>query len=93
MVATFSAFVERVICHKYITVSDEDQAKVIEEFARHGVDTLFVKAPQGNSAEESMGARISRRGFLSAAATATPLSAVVEPATGTLSLGKFVKAC
>ncbi len=36
-----------------------------------------------------MGARISRRGFLRGAATAIPLVAVVEPATGRLSLDKL----
>ena len=36
-----------------------------------------------------MGARISRRGFLEAAATAIPLGAAVEPATGALSLDKL----
>ena len=35
-----------------------------------------------------MGARISRRGFLSSAVTAIPLSAAVEPLKGTFSLGK-----
>jgi len=36
-----------------------------------------------------MGVRISRRGFLEAAATAIPLGAAVEPATGALSLDKL----
>jgi len=35
-----------------------------------------------------MGARISRRGFLTAAATAIPLSAGIKPATGTISAEK-----
>src|SRR4030095_3192978 len=30
------------------------QARLIEEFARHGVETLFVKAPQGASAEDQL---------------------------------------
>jgi site-specific DNA recombinase len=30
------------------------QILLIEEFARHGVDTLFVKAPQGDSAEDQL---------------------------------------
>src|ERR1700740_1599545 len=30
------------------------QILLIEEFARHGVETLFVKAPQGDSAEDQL---------------------------------------
>ncbi|HEY6253735.1 MAG TPA: recombinase family protein [Candidatus Angelobacter sp.] len=30
------------------------QILLIEEFARHGVETLFVKSPQGNSAEDQL---------------------------------------
>src|SRR5215467_10592337 len=30
------------------------QILLIEEFARHGVETVFVKAPQGNSAEDQL---------------------------------------
>jgi site-specific DNA recombinase len=30
------------------------QILLIEEFARHGVETLFVKAPQGTSAEDQL---------------------------------------
>src|SRR6201987_3075624 len=30
------------------------QILLIEEFARHGVDTLFVRAPQGDSAEDQL---------------------------------------
>jgi site-specific DNA recombinase len=30
------------------------QILLIEEFARHGVDTVFVKAPQGDSAEDQL---------------------------------------
>src|SRR5499427_7372013 len=30
------------------------QILLVEEFARHGVETLFVKSPQGNSAEDQL---------------------------------------
>ena len=30
------------------------QILLIEEFARHGVETLFVKSPQGNSPEDQL---------------------------------------
>src|SRR5690242_21954961 len=30
------------------------QMRLIEEFGRHGVETLFVKAPQGDSAEDHL---------------------------------------
>jgi site-specific DNA recombinase len=30
------------------------QILLIEEFARHGVETLFVKGPQGDSAEDQL---------------------------------------
>ena len=30
------------------------QILLIEEFARHGVETLFVRAPQGASAEDQL---------------------------------------